>query len=401
MKWASSVSRAPTVSQAAENLASDIKSQLRQASADLGFLFISPHFVPMSQELLTELEKHLPMTTLVGCSGGGVVGDAQEIEDEPGVSLTAAVLPGVEVHPIHVHGLDPPDEDASPEQWKEWLGGTEIEQAHFVMIADPFSSAVESFLAGLDYVFPKGKKVGGLASGGQKPNENVLFLNQTCHREGVVLVALQGNIHLDTIVAQGCRPIGRPLSVTRCEQNILLEVDHCSPIKYLEETAQSLDSYDLNLLRTSLFLGLGTDSFNKDPQPGDFLIRNLMGVDYEAGAMAVGAMLHTGQQVQFHLRDGMTSTHDLERMLDRYKTDVAQSNVSGALLFSCLGRGRRLFGEPNHDSDLFVQRLGSIPLGGFFCHGEIGPVGATTFLHGYTSAFALFKPLLKEPDAKV
>ena len=147
-------------------------------------------------------------------------------------------------------------------------------------------------------------------------------------------------------------------------------------------------------MRNSLFLGVVMDEFLDDPQQGDFLIRNVMGMDDRSGSLAIGEMLKEGQLVQFHLRDADTSAQDLAAVLDRYAGDNRENQPQGALLFSCLGRGQYLYGRPNHDTDLFRDKLGSVPLGGFFCNGEIGPVSGTTFLHGYTSSFGIFRPRL-------
>ncbi|MCH7651841.1 MAG: FIST C-terminal domain-containing protein, partial [Nitrospinae bacterium] len=171
-----------------------------------------------------------------------------------------------------------------------------------------------------------------------------------------------------------------------------LAVDGKPPLEVLETMVDTLNEYDRKLLRTSLFLGIEMDPLKDDPGQGDFLIRNLMGVDRETGSLVVGALLREGQLVQFHLRDKVMSSEDLKVMLSRYQSKDGWRDAKGALLFSCLGRGEHLYGQPNHDSDLFKTKMGDIPLGGFFCNGEIGPVGKTTFLHGYTSSFGIFRP---------
>jgi len=134
------------------------------------------------------------------------------------------------------------------------------------------------------------------------------------------------------------------------------------------------------------------DGFIDEPIQGDFLIRNVMGMDDRAGVLSIGEMLMEGQLVQFHLRDAETSAEDLVAVLDRYAGDNRENQAQGALLFSCLGRGQYLYGKSNHDTEIFQNKLGTVPLGGFFCNGEIGPVSGTTFLHGYTSSFGIFRP---------
>jgi small ligand-binding sensory domain FIST len=134
------------------------------------------------------------------------------------------------------------------------------------------------------------------------------------------------------------------------------------------------------------------DEFNEEPKLGDFLVRNILGVDARSGGLAVGERLREGQSVQFHLRDAEASSLDLQSMLSQYVSDHQPGSEAGAMLFQCLGRGSYLFGRPDHDTDMFREMVGSIPLTGFFCNGEIGQVGGSTYLHGYTSSFGIFRP---------
>jgi small ligand-binding sensory domain FIST len=203
-------------------------------------------------------------------------------------------------------------------------------------------------------------------------------------------VAFTGDVRVDTLVAQGCKPVGRSFRVTGCRQNILTELDHKTPLLILKEMAEGLSPRDRQLMRTSLFLGLAMNPSQDERHRGDFLVRNIMGVDQGKGHLAVGALLRTGQVVQFHVRDAVTSAEDLRAQLHGFSS--TKIKPKGALLFSCLGRGQHLYGQSNHDSQLFQEKVGAVPLGGFFCNGEIGPVAGTTYLHGYTSCFGLFSP---------
>jgi small ligand-binding sensory domain FIST len=206
-------------------------------------------------------------------------------------------------------------------------------------------------------------------------------------------LALKGNVVVDTVVAQGCRPVGKLMSITKSSQNLLQELDGRPPLEVLRELFSESGERDQSLMQHSLFLGVLMDDFIDNPQQGDFLIRNIIGMDARSGAMAVGEMLREGQRVRFHLRDALTSAEDLAALLARYGSAERASPCEGALLFSCLGRGQYLYGRPDHDTELFADKVGLIPLGGFFCNGEIGQVSGTTFLHGYTSSFGIFRPV--------
>ncbi len=392
MKWASHLSTQETIEACVEEAAAGVTEQLAGREADLTLAFVSPHFRTQYRAIPQLLKDRMPTGLLLGCSGGGVIGGGKEIEQKPAFSLTAAHLPGVDLQAIRSDTLDLPDPDTAPSVWREWLGVDAAKNPNFILLADPFSFRGEEFLSGMDFAYAESPKVGGLASGAQAQGGNAMYLGDKIYNQGLVGVALSGNIHLDTIVAQGCRPIGKPMSITQCDQTLLQGVDGKPPLALLEEMVDSLNEYDRKLLRTSLFLGIEMDPLKDDPGQGDFLIRNLMGVDRESGALSIGALLREGQLVQFHLRDKVMSSEDLKVMLSRYQSKDGWREAKGALLFSCLGRGEYLYGQPNHDSDMFRTKIGNIPLGGFFCNGEIGPVGKTTFLHGYTSSFGIFRP---------
>jgi small ligand-binding sensory domain FIST len=389
MRWGSAVSTAAAIETAVDEVARAVQAQLGGARPDLAVVFASEHHQQAYERIPALIRSRLAPGALVGSSAGGVIGGGREIEGQPGLSLTAAVLPGVTLTPLHLENEQLRGAN-TPAAWEKLLRVHADARPHFVLLPDPFTFETEPLVAGLDRTFPTGTTVGGLASGGQAPGGNALFLGADTHRSGAVLVALTGDVTVDTIVAQGCRPIGDPLFVTRCERNIIFELDGRRPFEVLQSLVKRADERDRALFRHSLFLGVVMKE-QPEYRQGEFLIRNLAGIDPASGAIAVGALPELGAVVQFHLRDAETSRDDLEALLTRYTTERRASELTGALLFSCLGRGTFLYGRPDHDTDAFRDHLGEIPLGGFFCNGEIGPVRGTTFLHGYTSAFGLFR----------
>ncbi len=391
MKWVCAISDEPDLDAAFRDAADKLLGPLAGADPDLVLGFASIHHRGSYAKLVELVGKEFPRSLLLGCSARSVIGADRELEEQPGLSLAAAILPGVELHPFHLAPDALPAPGAGPEAWHELIGVSSVDTPHFVLLADPFTGDAERAVAGLDASFPSSVKVGGLASGGDSPGENALYLGHAVQRSGIVGVALRGNIELDTVVAQGCRPVGDPMFVTRCRENVLLEVDGGRPVALVEEIYAQASPEDQELFRTSLFLGIEMREGEGEYHPGDFLIRNLIGADN--GALIVGALLHEGQVVQLHLRDAETSAADLERLLARYCREVSDGpSAAGALLFSCLGRGMHLYGQRDHDTHAFHRHLGDVPLAGFFCNGEIGPVRGQTFLHGYTSAFGIFRP---------
>ena len=238
---------------------------------------------------------------LIGCSAGGVIGGGHEIEQRAGVSLTAAALPNVEAIPFHLENDSLPDLDASPGSWESIVGTTRENKPQFLLITDPFTIRSDNLLLGLDYAFSGSVKVGGMASGGQGPGANALILDDRVHTSGAVGLAFHGDIVIDTIVAQGCRPVAKPMKVTRCKDNVLLELDGVQALQALRDLYESLDDRDKDLARHSLFLGVVMDEFQDHPQLGDFLIRNIIGMDPKTGAIGIGERLREGQDCSVSL----------------------------------------------------------------------------------------------------
>ncbi|NJM66621.1 MAG: hypothetical protein HC851_13645 [Acaryochloris sp. RU_4_1] len=413
MKWASALSTQPSLEAALDEVIASAQDALN-AKADLAILFISTAFASEFPRLLPLLQGKLAVEHLIGCGGNGVIGpglggETAEVEEEPGLALTLAHLPDVNIQTFHIYEDELPDPDSSPHAWTELLEVDPNHQPHFILFADPASSKINDLLQGLDYAYPSAVKIGGLTSGRTAWNGSGLFCEDQLYREGTVGVALSGNIIVETIVAQGCRPIGQPYRVAEAERNVVLQVEEQSvpveansypgsvqlqtPLEALQALVQDLDAEERELAQHSLSIGIVCDEFKQHLQPGDFLIRNLIGVDPRIGAIAIGDRIRPGQRIQFHLRDAQASADDLEQLLRQYLKESPNQDPrpTAALLFDCLGRGERFYGEPDVDSQLFNRYLEDIPVSGFFCNGEIGPIGGATFLHGYTAAFGIFR----------
>jgi len=399
VRWASAVGEATDLEAAVAHAVAGVRAGWGDERADLVVAFVSHHFAPQAEQVPDAVRAAFPAALLLGCTAGGVIGGGHEVEERPAVALTVAHLPGVTLTPFAPDADTLPDADAPPQAWHAALGVAASPRPHFVLLADPFSFPVDALLAGLDYAYPNATIVGGMASGARAPGGNTLFCGDRVRHDGAAGVALAGNVRVETIVAQGCRPIGDAMRITRCHENLLLELDDKPPLQILQELLPRLSEADRALVARSVMLGI--DIGAGDTQ--EFLVRNIVGIDPERGALAIGERLRDGQSVRFVVRDAATSAEDLTAHLQRFagRDAGAGAAVEGALLFSCLGRGQYLYGAADHDAGLFRDRLGAIPLGGFFCNGEIGPVGGATHVHGYTSAFGLFRAAVPDPAANV
>jgi small ligand-binding sensory domain FIST len=395
MLWASAISTASRLDAALADAFEQIERQLDSRDPDVVIAFVARDFGAQQANLRRLVEERWNDALLFGCCASGVIGAGREIEREAAVAIGAAILPGVELTPSHVERADLPQAFAA-RAWEAALHVKASSGPQFLVITDPYTFPAEEILPGLDHAFPGSLKIGGLASGGQQPGGNLLYLGRNTYRSGAVFLALSGNLHADSIVAQGCRPIGDPMFVTACHGNLLRELDGQAPRDVLAAAYEKLSTRDRELVGNSLFIGLALPNQGPTIQAGDFLIRNVLGMDPQSGALWIGTPLEANSIVQFHVRDALSSAQDLERALARYRGQH-YATPAGALLFSCVGRGAGLYGSADHDSNALRRVFGELPIAGFFCSGEIGPVQGFTQVHGYTSAIALIGPRAARP----
>lgn len=389
MRFASALTTRADWTEAVEDLASQIISQLGPAKTDLAVLFAHPKFIPHIDDLAQSIQKTIGARHLIGCTGAGIIGTEQELEQKPAISLLVGEMPDVQVAPFHLTEKDL-EESTGPAFWHFQLELEPSAAPNFIVFVDPFTTRAMQLVDALAEAYPQAPMIGGLASGAQQPGENRLFLDDKTYDEGAIGVGLTGRIALRTVVSQGCRPIGEPFTVTRADKNIVFELAGRPPMKVLQDMLPQLPARDQKLARSALFLGRVINEYQEEFSRGDFLIRNLIGSDPQSGALAVGDWMRTGQTVQFQVRDAETADEDLRHLLTEERRESGGHPPRGALLFSCLGRGEGMYGAAHHDIKALQESLGPVPAAGFFCNGEIGPVGQRAFIHGFTSVIGLF-----------
>jgi small ligand-binding sensory domain FIST len=387
MPYAASCSRATDSARALDEASRDVSSQLHGSRPDLAFLFASRDHAEAMDELAERVAGAIGARHLVGCTAEGVAAGPREIEEGPALCLWGALLPGAQLDVFHVEFERTPDGpicSGLPEPAAE-----PVDTRAAFLLADPFSCAIDTLIARLADDWPGVPLIGGMASGGQSPGENRLILDGTSHTSGGVGVIVRQGPRVHSVVSQGCRPIGTPFVVTRVEQNIVFELGGKPALSRLEQTYAGLSEEDRQLIRQGLHLGIAMNEYKPAFSRGDFLISNVLGADRESGAIAIGNFVRTGQTVQFHIRDAGAADEDLRHLLSSH-CEGRGARAGGALLFSCNGRGSRLFPEPDHDAKLIQELCGPIPLAGFFAQGELGPVGGRNYVHGFTASVALF-----------
>jgi small ligand-binding sensory domain FIST len=370
------------------DLIEDIRRQIPKGDFDFGLLFMSSHFGEKAEECSRAIREGLAPRVLLGCTGEGIIGSEEEIERSPAVTLVVAQFPNVELTPVLLPAVElqrAHSEGRSPLESAELPDAIKL----FLMVADPFTTPMDHLLDSYNETFPGVPVIGGLASGARSPGKNALLVNDQVVRDGAVAVAFSGDVAVDIIVSQGCRPVGTPLEVTEARDNVIRHLEGQPPLDHIQALVEELSGDDRELLRNGLFVGRAIDPSKEVLGRGDFLIRGVTGLDQKNGAIAVGDFIEEGEIVQFHLRDAVTAREDLEMMLT---PQSLFGQPSGAFLFSCNGRGTRLYNKPNGDISPIREFFPSINLAGFFCAGEIGPIGGKNFLHGHTASLALIRP---------
>jgi len=384
MKCVSALSLAPDTGTAAREVLDRVAGDLGGGGADLAVAFASADHAEGLGRLGAELRARGLARHVLACTGEAIVGADREVEEGPALSLWAIRLPGVDLRPIRLAFRD-----GGVEGWPGDLPEAAAGRRTLLVLGDPFTFPTDHWLKELRAHAPGLPVLGGMASGGQSPGSNRLVLDDDVHDDGAVAMLIDGRVSIRAVVSQGCRPVGRAMIVTRVEGNLIRELGRRPALEALREMFEELSAEEQGLARQGLHVGRVINEYQESFGRGDFLVRNVLGAD-ESGGIAITDAVRVGQTVQFHVRDAATADEDLRSLLDSARRDPGAA--AGALLFTCNGRGTRLFPAADHDVTAVHDRLGPIPVAGFFAMGEIGPVGGQNFVHGFTASLALFEP---------
>ncbi len=358
---------------------------------DLVFVFASFHHREALEEAIADIRQTLSPTTIIGVTTESVVGCDLELEGVAGLSAIAFNLPGTTLTPWTTTPKKPVP-ISRPDEIPNWIGLQEDTKAVF-FFADPFSTPITRLLPALVNCRGKDKPlpiIGGMASGASQARYNRLFLDDQALRSGGVGLTISGPLELDCIVSQGCRPIGEHFRVTKVDGNVVLELGGKPALDVLQNLAKRADAKERDFLQGGLLLGGVIDENRSHFGRGDFLVRSILGIDRKRKGIAAGEFYRLGKTVQFHVRDPQTAVEDLQLLLDSQQ--LVKQPFAG-LLVTCNGRGRSLFHEDDYDLNIIRERIGEVPIAGFFAAGEIGPIGGKSFLHGHTACLTLFRSI--------
>ncbi len=389
MTYCASYSKAQDLGIALDAICDELARGLTGTPPDISFLFVSHFHAERFEQLASLVYRKSETRLMLGCTGETIAGGREEIESGPAISLWSAVLPDAEIELFHAEFSQTPDGIACDGLPSSLAEGRADVRAVFVL-GEPFSADPRSLIDRFADELPGVPVIGGMSSGGAGPGMNRLFLNSTTIPSGAVGAVVRGGPRIRSVVSQGCRPIGKHYVVTRAEQNIVRELGGVPPMQRLHELLPTLSHQDQQLMQSGLHLGIVMNEYQDTFARGDFLIANVIGAREDDGSLAIGNSVRVGQTVQFHVRDAVTADEDLVRLLEQDRT-TNSNPPQAALLCSCNGRGTRLFPEPNHDAGTIQEKVGPIPLAGFFAQGELGPVGGKNYIHGFTASVALFE----------
>jgi small ligand-binding sensory domain FIST len=369
-------------------LAEAVASDLPDGRADLCLLFASAHLEDQIERLVLDVHERLRPGALIGTTGESVIAGETEYESQPAATLWAARMPDVELRSFHFSKEDL-DRFDQPEKIQDYLRIPGDAQPYFVLLADPSSINPLQLLARLQQGYPGRATIGGMSSAGDEPRQNAVFFDGQTLRHGACGVGLWGAVHVECVVSQGCRPIGRQYQITEAERNVILSLGGRTPLEVVRDLLRECSSRERTLARQrGLLIGCAVREPDSRQARTGFLIRNPMRFIADTGALEVDEFVRAGQTVQFQVRDSATADEDLTSLLSARQS----MRAAGALLFSCNGRGTRLFPSRHHDARAVRDTFGPIPSAGFFCAGEIGPIGQRNFLHGHAASIGLFGP---------
>lgn len=370
----------------AERLAKQVLAEL-DGPPDAMLIFASAHLCEELELIAPRLQELTGARAFAGVTGETTICGDVEYEGAPALAVWAARMPNTRISAFHLSRADL-GRFERVEELNDFLGVPADDAPYFVLFADPFSTQPGELLDWLGQAYPERPVIGGVASAGAQPRENrFVFGGQVLH-EGACGLVFSGDVRMRTIVSQGCRPIGESLVVTKADGNLIQQLAGKPAKDVAFDMLRRADASDQEAVRRGLFVGRVIDEHQRVFNRGDFLIRNAIGFDQDSGAMAVDDMFRPGQTIQFHVRDAATAGRDLEDMLLASDTSAAR----GALLFTCNGRGTRLFNSRSHDARAVADRCGGLPTAGFCCAGEFGPVGTRNYIHGYTASIGFFEP---------
>lgn len=350
-------------------------------------LFCAPDAVEEAPEIQEIVRIYAQTPTVLGCSADGLIAGAREMEDGSGFCIALYHLPGTRAASVYLDEALLLDREA--DDIASRLATCSTMANGWLLFASAGNLSNDSWLAKWDRAVNGRTTIGGF-SGNPSNGSTAMFADGKVYHHGAVAMALEGEVTIEPLLSQGCRPVGSPWTITRADQNIIHRIGNRPILEVLRDTLEGLNTSEQQQARGNIFIGLVMDEYKASFGTGDFLVRNLAAIDPNTGAVAIATPPRVGQNLQFQIRDATTASVDLEELLKRRLAEFGERKIFGACLCDCIGRGSALFGRSNHDVSVVRRHLPGMPLSGLFCNGEFAPVGGRTLLHGYAASLGIF-----------
>jgi small ligand-binding sensory domain FIST len=360
------------------------QEQLGNIQPDLAIVFASGAHLAAPEATLEGVTDVLSPSTLIGCAAGGVLGAGRELESGTALAVWAGAFDGAGSATAFHATVHEDGEEATIEGLPELDASSGA-----LMLCDPYTFPTDAVLALIADAAPAVPVLGGISSARTPDGQGALFCDEEVFESGAVGVKLEG-VEMLACVSQGAAPLGREVTITAGEGNVITELAGRPALETVEQIIGELSPRERTLVAGGLLIGIVIDGGKPEYEQGDFLVRGVLGADPDSGSLAVSTTVHPGQVLRLHARDAQSADDDFRRALRLHVEAMGHKPPAGAIVFSCNGRGSSMFGVPDHDATAVQHELRGAPAAGFFAAGEIGPVGGRSFLHGFTATVAVF-----------
>ena len=378
-------SQSLSTSEAAERATVMAMGNAGIAKADLAIVFATLNYQTEYEHLYQAVHSNANCDELIGCSGMSVLTSAGEFEEEPTLAVMVIRSDQLSAASFSARGTAA---EIGEQIQKDIQSGRDDDS---LLVIFPDVRAVNPAEL-VKHIGDDGTElplVGAAVSGDATGAQMYHWRGEEATEGGLTGILLTGDFNTEIGVAQGCQPVGRPREVTRAEGRVIFELDGEPALENFKGTLQLLTQDDIRRSGGTVFVGIAMDPENRNPIRGDFLIRNLIGINEEHDALAVSEEVTEGQLVQFHLRNPNAAAEEIQVILTRLAEKTRKYPPAFGLYFNCLGRGKGLYGVANHDIGVIQEKFPGLPVIGFFGNSEFAPIGGRNFAHAYTGVFVL------------
>lgn len=355
------------------------------AKADLAIVFATINYQTEYEQLHQAVQANSSCDELIGCSGMSVLTSGGEFEEEPAIAVMVLRSEQLSAVSFSAKGT----ESEVGEQIQENIQSAVQDDSLLIIFPDIRAVNPAELVKQIGHDGTALPVVGAAVSGDATGAEMYHWKDAQATEGGATGVLLSGNFNTEIGVAQGCQPIGKPREVTKADGQIIFELDGEPALENFKGTLQLLTQEDIRRSGGTVFVGIAMDDTNKNPTRGDFLIRNLIGINEEHAALAISEEVKTGQLVQFHLRNPAAAAEEIQAIVAQLAEKTREQSPAFGLYFNCLGRGKGLYGVTNHDINIIQDQFPGLPVIGFFGNSEFAPIGGHNFAHTYTGVFVL------------